>query len=367
MSYSAYDVVNYMHAHPGTSAFDAKRALADPVILDPVQRYTAKHTDPDYIFYNATQGFEGLAQMLYRISESNSAWSRQEAADLRNWQEGMFKLQSDFNLSEAAKNRDWQQMMSNTAHQREIADLKAAGLNPVLSAMNGNGAAVTSGATASATAPSGAMGTRDTSASGAIVSLLSSMVAAQTQLANQAVSAYSNQAIADKNNTTSALIAEMSNQTSRDNAMLSYLAARYGADSSRIASEYASWLAHDSSLYNADMSYKIAEEFPNNLGAGAARMLPGLFGFGSWKDAGNKAGVFVTRALDDLVQFLMVNDGKSLPQAVQAAKDGMRGSFGNTYDSYEYDFRRSDKINYFYQDDSNNKYKKLGTKDKGKF
>lgn len=38
---------------------------------------------------------------------------------------------------DAQTNRDWQFMMSNTAHQREVSDLKAAGLNPMLSAMKG--------------------------------------------------------------------------------------------------------------------------------------------------------------------------------------------------------------------------------------
>lgn len=57
------------------------------------------------------------------------------------------KKMRKFAREEAAKQRDWQKEMSGSAYQRSMADMKAAGLNPML-VMGGPGASTPSGAKA---------------------------------------------------------------------------------------------------------------------------------------------------------------------------------------------------------------------------
>lgn len=80
------------------------------------------------------------------------------------------RMVNDFNAAEAQKNRDWQQELSNTAHQREVQDLIKAGLNPILSA-GGQGAVTPSGAVAS-----GQKAVADNTVSNGVVSMISSFI-----------------------------------------------------------------------------------------------------------------------------------------------------------------------------------------------
>lgn len=68
-------------------------------------------------------------------------------------------LTNTANKKQASRQMRFQEIMSNTAHQREVNDLRAAGLNPILSATGGHGASTPSGVSAPMTDFS-QMGTR---------------------------------------------------------------------------------------------------------------------------------------------------------------------------------------------------------------
>ncbi len=149
-----------------------------------------------------------------------------------------------FNSAEAEKNRTWQAEQSSTAHQREVADLAAAGLNPVLSS---NAGAVTG---------SGSSASVDNALTNAYAGVAETALQISSNLSSAAAANATSELNTRRTNRTNLKISKRSNKTERYKANVSAKTEKYKAQVQANATVTAASISAEASRYVANLNYK---------------------------------------------------------------------------------------------------------------
>lgn len=168
------------------------------------------------------------------LAQWGNIWERQNAAQAQEWNQWNMAYANQLNQQSANTAMEFAAHQSNTAHQREVMDLRAAGLNPILSGTGGMGAPSTGGQVGSVGTPSGPKANAPTPQVTQLGNIVSSAFGAMQAMAS------ATKATAETNYLQGAQTAKtkQETETSKSAAVVNETRARLNKDQSlKIASE----------------------------------------------------------------------------------------------------------------------------------